>query len=78
VAKKIDRLFEFGAKKDYDYDQVLNRKSRKKIVIEIITLYRVEMRSAIFAKQLKNNLDKTLVKNISSNENGQELKIPLT
>ena len=75
MTKKIDRLLEFVEKKDYDYDQVLNRKSRKKIVIEIITLYRVEMRSAIFAKQLKNNLDKTLVKNISSIENGQELNI---
>ena len=33
------------------------------------------MRSASFAKQLKSNLDKTLVKNISSVENGQGLKI---
>ena len=33
------------------------------------------MSSASFAKQLKNNLDKTLVKNISSIENGQELNI---
>jgi hypothetical protein len=33
------------------------------------------MRSASFAKQLKSNLDKILVKNISSIENGQGLKI---
>jgi len=33
------------------------------------------MNSASFAKQLKNNLDKILVKNISSLENGQELNI---
>ena len=56
------------------YDQVLDRKP-KKIAIEILTLYRVEMSSASFAKQLKNNLDKTLIKNISSIENGQELNI---
>ena len=43
--------------------------------IEILTLCRLEMSSASFAKQLKNNLDKTLVKNISSIENGQELNI---
>ncbi|MDE1044995.1 MAG: hypothetical protein OSA05_06960, partial [Nitrospinaceae bacterium] len=45
------------------------------IAIEILTLYRLEMISASFAKQLKNNLDKTLVKNITSIENGQELNI---
>jgi hypothetical protein len=33
------------------------------------------MSSASFAKQLKNNPDKTLVKNILSIENGQELNI---
>jgi hypothetical protein len=31
------------------------------------------MSSASFAKQLKNNLDETLVRNIKSIENGQEL-----
>ena len=33
------------------------------------------MSSVSFAKQFKNNLDKTLVKNILSIENGQELNI---
>ena len=33
------------------------------------------MSSASFAKQLKNNLDKKLVKNILLIENGQELNI---
>ena len=33
------------------------------------------MSSASFAKQLKNNLDETLVKNIKSIENGQELNV---
>ena len=49
--------------------------NRGKIAIQISTLYRVEMSSASFTKQFKNNLDKTLVKNISSIENGQELNI---
>jgi hypothetical protein len=30
VAKKIDQLLEFGEKKGYDYDQVLDRKPGKK------------------------------------------------
>ena len=51
------------------------QKTGKTIVIDILTFYRVEMSSASFAKQLKNNLDKTLMKNISSIENGQELNI---
>ena len=75
MAKKIDRLLEFGEKKGYDYDQVLDSKSGETIAIEILTLYRVEMNSASFAKQLKNSLEKTLMKNISSIENGQELNI---
>ena len=51
------------------------KENRGKIAIEILTLYRLEMSSASFAKQLKSNPDKTLVKNISSIENGQELDI---
>ena len=75
ISKKIDRLLEFGEKKGYDYDQVLDSKPGKTIATEILKLYRAEMDSASFAKQLKNNLDETLVKNIASIENGQELNI---
>jgi hypothetical protein len=75
VSKKIDRLLEFGEKKGFDYDQILESKPGKTIATEILKLYRVEMSSASFAKQLKNNLDETLVKNIESIENGQELNI---
>ena len=45
------------------------------IAKEILALYRAEASSGSFEKQLKNNLDETLVKNISSIENGQELNI---
>ncbi len=75
VSKKIDRLLEFGEKKGFDYDQILDSKPGKTIATEILALYRAEMSSASFAKQLKNNLDETLVKNIKSIENGQELNI---
>lgn len=75
VAEKIGRLLDFGEKKGYDYDQVLDSKPGKTIATEIVTLYRAEMGSASFEKLLKNNLDKTLVQNISSIENGQELNI---
>ncbi|MBC8286775.1 MAG: hypothetical protein H8E42_04795 [Nitrospinae bacterium] len=75
VAKKIDRLLEFGEKKGYDYDQILNSKPGKTIATEILSLYRAESSSPSFAKQLKNNLDETLVKNIKSIENGPELNI---
>jgi hypothetical protein len=71
-------LLEFGEKKGYDYDQVLESIPWETIATEILTLYRVEMSSASFAKQLKNNLDETLVKNISSIENAQELNIEST
>ncbi len=75
VSKKIDRLLEFGEKKGFDYDQILDSKPGKTIAAEILTLYRAEMGSASFEKQLRNNLDETLVKNISSIENGPELNI---
>ena len=75
MAKKIDLLLEFGKKKGYDYDQILDSKPGKTIAGEILTLCCAEMSSASFAKQLKNNLDETLVKNISSIESSQELNI---
>jgi hypothetical protein len=75
VAKKIDRLLEFNEKKGFDNDQILSSKLGNTIATKILTLYRTEMRSASFAKQLKNNLQETLVKNISSIKNGQELNI---
>jgi hypothetical protein len=53
----------------------MDSKPGKTIATGISTLYSAEMSSASFAKQLKNNLEETLVKNISSIENGQELNI---
>jgi hypothetical protein len=75
VTKKIDRLLEFVEKKGYDYDQVMDSKPGETIATGILTLYRAEMSPASFAKQLENNLGETLVKSISSIENGQELNI---
>ena len=75
MTKKIDRLLEFVEKKGYDYDQVMDSKPGETIATEILTLCRAEMSSTSFAKQLKNNLDETLVKNISSIESGHELNI---
>lgn len=75
ISKKVDRLLEFGESKGFDYDKILDSKPGQTIAREILALYRAEASSASFSKQLKNNLDKTLVKNISSIENGQELNI---
>jgi hypothetical protein len=75
VLGKIDRLLEFGENKGFDYDKILDSKPGQTIAKEILALYRTEASSASFEKQLKNNLDETLVKNISSIENGQELNI---
>jgi hypothetical protein len=75
VAKKIDLLLEFGKKKSYDYDHILDSKSGKTIARETLTLCCAKISSASFAKQLKNNLDETLLKNISSIESSQELNI---
>ena len=75
LSGKIDRLLEFGEKKGYDYEQILGSKPGKTIAAEILKLYNAEANSGSFEKQLKNHLDETLVKNISSIENGQELNI---
>lgn len=74
ISSKIDRLLEFGEKKGFDYDQILASKPGKTIATEILSVYNTEMGSSS-EKQLKNNLDETLVKNIDSIENGQELNI---
>lgn len=75
VSSKIDRLLDFGEKKGFDYDQILDSKPGKTIAKEILSLYNSEATSSSFEKQLKNNLDETLVKNISSIADGQELNI---
>jgi hypothetical protein len=75
ISGKIDRLLEFGEKKGFDYEQILDSKPGKTIASEILKLYNAETDSSSFAKQLKNNLDETLIKNIESIENGQELNI---
>ena len=75
MGKKIDLLLELGNNKGYDYDQILDSKPGETIAREILTLCCPEMSSASFAKQLKNNLDETLLKNISSIESSQELNI---
>jgi hypothetical protein len=69
---------EFVEKKGYDYDQVMDSKPGETIATGILTLYHAEMSPASFAKQLENNLGETLVKNISSIENSQELNIENT
>ena len=74
ISSKIDRLLEFGEKKGFDYDQILASKPGKTIATEILSVYNTETSSSS-EKQLKNNLDETLVKNIDSIENGQELNI---
>lgn len=75
VSSKINRLLEFGEKKGFDYDKILDSKPGKTIAAEILKLYNAETSSGSFEKQLKNNLDTTLVANISNIENGQELNI---
>ena len=75
ISGKIDRLLEFGDKKGFDYDQILESKPGKTIAKEIFSLYNAETDSSSFEKLLRNNLDETLVKNIESIENGQDLNI---
>ena len=75
MSGKISRLLEFGEKKGYDYDQILDSKPGISIAGEILTLYKNEMGSSSFEKLLKNSLDETLVKNIATIENGQDLNI---
>ena len=75
LSGKIDRLLEFGDKKGFDYDQILESKPGKTIAKEIFSLYNAETDSSSFEKLLRNNLDETLVKNIESIENGQDLNI---
>ncbi|MEK9629244.1 MAG: hypothetical protein VW455_09515 [Nitrospinota bacterium] len=75
MSGKISRLLEFGEKKGYDYDQILDSKPGKSIAGEILALYKSEMGGGSFEKQLKNSLDETLVKNIPNIENGADLNI---
>ena len=75
ISGKISRLLEFGEKKGFDYDQILDSKPEISIAGEIVTLYKNEMGSSSFEKMLKNSLDETLVKNISTIENEQDLNI---
>jgi len=75
MSGKISRLLEFGEKKGYDYDQILDSKPGKSIAGEILALYKNEMGSGSFEKQLKFSLDETLVKNIPNIENGADLNI---
>ena len=75
ISGKISRLLEFGEKKGFDYDQILDSKPGISIAGEIVTLYKNEMGSSSFEKMLKNSLDETLVKNISTIENEEDLNI---
>ena len=75
MSAKISRLLEFGEKKGYDYDQIMDSKPGKSIAGEILALYKNEMGSGSFEKLLKNSLDETLVKNIPNIENGADLNI---
>ena len=78
ISGKINRLLEFGEKKGFDYDKIMESKPGKTIAEEILTLYKNEMGSSNFEKQLKNSLDETLVKNISNIESDSELDIEET
>ena len=78
MSGKINRLLEFGEKKGFDYDKILDSKPGKTIAKEILTLYKNEMGSTNFEKQLKNSLDETLVRNISNIESDSELDIEET
>tara|TARA_B100001559_G_C16482756_1_gene614570 strand:- start:835 stop:1476 length:642 start_codon:yes stop_codon:yes gene_type:complete len=78
ISGKINRLLEFGEKKGFDYDKIMDSKPGKTIAEEILTLYKNEMGSLNFEKQLKNSLDETLVKNISNIESDSELDIEET
>ena len=75
ISSKISQLLEFGEKKGFDYDQILDSKPGISIAGEIVTLYKNERGSSSFEKMLKNSLDETLVKNISTIENEQNLNI---
>ena len=76
MSGKISRLLEFGEKKGFDYDQILDSKPGKSIIAgEILTLYKNKMGSGSFEKLLQNCLDETLVKNIPNIENGADLNI---
>jgi len=78
MSGKINRLLEFGEKKGFDYDKIMDSKPGKTIAEEILTLYKNEMGSANFEKQLKNSLDETLVRNISNIDSDSELDIEET
>ena len=78
ISGKINRLLEFGEKKGFDYDKILDSKPGKTVTKEILILYKNEMGSANFEKLLKNSLDETLVKNISNIESDSELDIEET
>ena len=75
ISGKISRLLEFGEKKGFDYDQILDSKPGISIAGKIVTLYKNEMGLGSFQKLLKNSLDETLIKNMSIAENGQDLNI---
>ena len=57
ISGKISRLLEFGVKKGFDYDQILDSKPGISIAGEIVTLYNNEIGSGSFEKLLKNSLD---------------------
>ena len=78
ISGKINRLLEFGEKKGFDYDKIMDSKPGKTIAEEILNLYKNEMGSTNFEKQLKNSLDETLVRNISHIESDSELDIEET
>ena len=78
MAGKINRLLEFGEKKGFDYDKIMDSKPGKTIAEEILTLYKNAMGSSNFEKQLKNSLDETLVRNISNIDSDSEFDIEET
>lgn len=61
LTDKIVRLIDFGSKKGFNYDQILDSKPGRGITAELIQLYRVEAQGSYFEKKIKNKLDQTLI-----------------
>ncbi len=74
LTEKIARLIDFGSKKGFNYDQILDSKPGKGITAELMQLYRAEAQGSYFEKKLKNNLDQALVNFVTHNA-GENINI---
>ena len=67
LSEKIMRLLDFGEKKGFDYDKILDSKPGKGITAEIMALYRIAAQGSYFEKKLKNDPDQELVHFVRQN-----------